>query len=225
MSLVSMVVAPIAGRLSDRYGGKYILIGGLTLFATGMGLVIRFASLNATQLTFTIPVMIAGLGLGCTFAPMTTVTMRRVPGQLAGAASGVLNTVRQVGGAIGSAAVGAILQNQLASQLSVQAEAFAFRIPASFRRQFIAGLSSAGSALEVGPRRSFSLPPTVPPQAAQSIRQAAHDAFGTAYLNAMRPALLVPIGVLLAGAALGTLIERRKRFEAPVAQEAASAAS
>jgi EmrB/QacA subfamily drug resistance transporter len=225
MSLVSMVVAPIAGRLSDRYGGKYILIGGLTLFATGMGLVIRFASLNATQLTFTIPVMIAGLGLGCTFAPMTTVTMRRVPGQLAGAASGVLNTVRQVGGAIGSAAVGAILQNQLASQLGIQAEAFAFRIPAPFRRQFIAGLSSAGSALEVGPRRSFSLPPTVPPQAAQAIRQAAHDAFGTAYLNAMRPALLVPIGVLLVGAALGTLIERRKRFEAPVAQQAASAVS
>jgi hypothetical protein len=169
--------------------------------------------------------MVAGLGLGCTFAPMTTVTMRRVEGRMAGAASGVLNTIRQVGGAIGSAAVGAILQNELASQLTVQAEAFAGRIPAAFRSQFITGLSGAGSALEVGPRRGLTLPPTVPPQAAQAIRAAAHDAFATAYLNAMRPSLLVPIAVLLGGAALGTLIERRKRFEAPVAQQAASAAS
>jgi MFS family permease len=225
MSLVSMVVAPIAGRLSDRYGGKCILIGGLTLFATGMGLVIWSASLTATQWTFTIPVMIAGLGVGCTFAPMTTVTMRRVEGRMAGAASGVLNTIRQVGGAIGSAAVGAILQNQLAAQLSTQATAFAVRLPPAFRGQFIAGLTSAGSALEVGPRRGLTLPPSLPPQTAQTIRQVAHDAFGTAYLNAMRPSLLVPIAVLLVGAALGTLIERRKRFEAPVAQRAATAAS
>jgi EmrB/QacA subfamily drug resistance transporter len=224
MSLVSMVVAPIAGRLSDRYGGKYILIGGLTLFASGMGLVLWSASLTATQFTFTIPTMVAGLGLGCTFAPMTTVTMRRVEGRMAGAASGVLNTIRQVGGALGSAAVGAILQNELASQLTVQAVAFAGRIPAAFRRQFIAGLSGAGGALEVGPRRTITLPPSVPPQAAQTIREAAHDAFATAYLNAMRPSLLVPIAVLLGGAALGTLIVRRKRFEAPVAQQAASAA-
>jgi len=225
MSLVSMVVAPVAGRLSDRYGGKYILISGLTLFASGMGLVLWSASLTATQFTFTLPTMVAGLGLGCTFAPMTTVTMRRVEGRMAGAASGVLNTIRQVGGAIGSAAVGAILQNELASQLTVQAEAFASRIPAAFRSQFIAGLSGAGSALEVGPRRSVTLPPGLPPQTAQTIREAAHDAFATAYLNAMRPSLLVPIAVLLGGAALGTLIVRRKRFETPVTQQAASAAS
>src|SRR6266852_2227627 len=215
MSLVSMVVAPIAGRLSDRFGGKYILVAGLTLFASGMGLVLWSASLTATQFTFTLPTMVAGLGLGCTFAPMTTVTMRRVEGRMAGAASGVLNTIRQVGGAIGSAAVGAILQNELASQLTVQAEAFASRIPAAFRSQFIAGLSGAGSALEVGPRRSVTLPPGLPPQTAQTIREAAHDAFATAYLNAMRPSLLVPIAVLLGGAALGTLIVRRKRFETP----------
>jgi hypothetical protein len=65
----------------------------------------------------------------------------------------------------------------------------------------------------------------VPPQAAQTIREAAHDVFATAYLNAMRPSLLVPIAVLLCGAVLGTLIERRKRFEGAVAQVAATAAS
>src|SRR5437660_4728766 len=52
MSLVSMVVAPIARRMSDRFGGKYILVAGLTLFAAGMGLVVLVISLNATQAHF-----------------------------------------------------------------------------------------------------------------------------------------------------------------------------
>src|SRR6202011_708372 len=83
MSLTSMVVAPISGRATDRFGGKYILMVGLTLFAAGMGLVIWSAALNAGALTFTLPFIVAGLGLGCTFAPMTTVTMRRVDPRLA----------------------------------------------------------------------------------------------------------------------------------------------
>src|SRR6267143_1746905 len=97
MSLVSMVVAPIAGRMSDRFGGKYILVAGLTFFAAGMGLVVLVISLNATQATFWGPAALAGLGLGMTFAPLTTVAMRNVKPHMAGAASGVLNTVRQVG--------------------------------------------------------------------------------------------------------------------------------
>lgn len=224
MSLVSMVVAPLAGRLTDRFGGKYILIGGLTVFATGMGLVLWSASLTAMQFTFTLPVVVAGLGLGCTFAPMTTVTMRRVEGRMAGAAAGVLNTIRQVGGAFGSAAVGAILQNQLAAQLTVQAQAFSGGIPAPFRGRFVAGLSGAGSALEVGPRRGLSLPPALPPETARAIQRLAHDVFATAYLNAMRPSLLVPIAVLLGGAAVGSLIVRRKRFEGAMPEAAVTAA-
>ncbi len=48
MSLVSMVVAPNAGRMADRIGGKYILMAGLTLFAVGMGLIILVASADST---------------------------------------------------------------------------------------------------------------------------------------------------------------------------------
>src|SRR5207248_1730971 len=103
MPLTSMLVAPLSGRATDRIGGKYILMFGLTCFAAGMGLVVWVASLNAGPSTFTLPLILAGIGLGCTFAPMTTVTMQRVNPQLAGAASGLLNTTRQLGGAFGSA--------------------------------------------------------------------------------------------------------------------------
>jgi len=223
MSLVSMVVAPISGRLTDRYGGKYILMIGLTLFGIGMGLVIALSALSSSELSYVLPLVIAGIGLGCTFAPMTTVTMRRVDPRMAGAASGILNTIRQLGGAFGSAIVGAILQNRLASELVSQAQVQAVNLPAPYRAQFVQGFASAGNGvLEVGRGQSgVALPANLPAQAVAKISQVAHDVFASAYLNAMRPALAVPIGVLLLGAMLTTMIVRRKNFVEPARQAAA----
>ena len=123
MSLTSMLIAPVSGRATDRFGGKYILMVGLACFGVGMGLVIWVASLSAGEFTFLPALILAGIGLGCTFAPMATVTMQGVNPRLAGAASGLLNTNRQLGGAFGSAVVGAILQNRLATELVSQAQA------------------------------------------------------------------------------------------------------
>jgi hypothetical protein len=188
-----------------------------------MGLVIAISSLSSDQFSYVLPLMVAGVGLGCTFAPMTTVTMRRVEPRLAGAASGILNTIRQLGGAFGSAIVGAILQNRLASELVNQAQAQSGNVPAAFRSAFVQGFANAGNgALQVGRGQSgVALPPNIPPQAAAKIGQVAHDVFATAYLNAMRPALAVPIVVLLVGALLTTMIVRRKNFSQPVRQPAA----
>ena len=223
MSLVSMVVAPISGRLTDRYGGKYILMLGLTLFGIGMGLVIALSSLSSSEASYILPLIVAGIGLGCTFAPMTTVTMRRVEPRLAGAASGILNTIRQLGGAFGSAIVGAILQNRLASELVSQAQLQAGNLPAPYRTRFVQGFASAGNGvLEVGRGQSgVALPSGIPAQAVAKISQVAHDVFANAYLNAMRPALAVPIAVLLLGALMTTMIVRRKNFVEPARQAAA----
>jgi hypothetical protein len=61
--------------------------------------------------------IVTGAGLGCGFAVVMTLGMRGVPPQLAGAASGVLNTFRQVGGAMGGAIAAALLQSQLDDSL------------------------------------------------------------------------------------------------------------
>ena len=79
------------------------------------------ANTNSRWQDFLAPLIVAGLGMGGTFAPLTTVAMREVDPRMAGAASGMLNTVRQVGSVIGTAAVGALLQNRLASSLASQA--------------------------------------------------------------------------------------------------------
>ncbi len=113
-SLLAMFVAPVAGRMSDRIGGKYILMAGLLLFAGGMGSIALIAQANSAWYDFLLPqVVVPGIGIGCTFAPMTTVALRNVNPMMAGAASGVFNTTRQVGTVIGTAGVGALLQNRL----------------------------------------------------------------------------------------------------------------
>src|SRR6266550_3101788 len=155
-SLVMIAVAPFLGRLTDKTGGKYILICGLTLFAVGMGWVVLIATPHSTWYDFLPALIVAGLGMGGTFAPLTTVAMREVDPRMAGAASGVLNTTRQVGSVIGTAAVGALLQNRLAASLTSQASIRSAGLPAPVREHFVSGFrqSAASGVLTGGPAGS-----------------------------------------------------------------------
>src|SRR5437773_646383 len=117
MSLTSLFTAPFAGRMADRIGGKYILMTGIFLFTIGMGSIAFIAGPDSTWIDFLAPAIVAGAGLGMTFAPMTTVAMRSVSPRMAGVASGVINTTRQVVAAVGSEVVGALRQSHLATAL------------------------------------------------------------------------------------------------------------
>jgi EmrB/QacA subfamily drug resistance transporter len=223
MSLTSMITAPFAGRLADRIGGKYILMTGISLFTVGFSLVAYVAGPDSTWINFLVPAIIAGAGMGMTFAPMTTVAMRNIQPRMAGAASGVLNTTRQLGAAIGSAVVGALLQNQLATALHNQAVAHAGEVPAAFRDRFIAIFSSVSSnGFQIGPNQTgASLPSGLPPAVAAQLSRIAHEVFVSAYIDAMKSTLVVPV-IFLAFTALTTLlIKRRQR---PAAQAVAAPA-
>jgi MFS family permease len=211
MSLTSMVTAPIAGRMADRIGGKYILMTGISVFTIGFGSVILVAGPDSTWINFLVPAIVAGAGMGMTFAPMTTVAMRDISPRMAGAASGLLNTTRQLGAAIGSAVVGAILQNQLATTLHSQAVSHASELPTAFRAQFIAAFSSvASNGFEIGTGQSGAkLPANLPPAVAHQLTQLAHDVFVSGFIDAMKATLVVPIG-FLALTTLTTLLIRRK---------------
>ena len=111
--LVLMFVAPTAGRLSDKIGARWILVTGLSLMAVGIVAMIRQISPDATQWSFVLPLTITGVGMGMTFAPMTATAMRQVPPRIAGSASGILNTTRNLGQVLGIAVLGSILQSRL----------------------------------------------------------------------------------------------------------------
>src|SRR2546428_5210502 len=213
MSLTSMVTAPFAGRFADRVGGKYILMAGITLFTIGMGTMAFVAGPDSTWINFLAPAIVAGLGIGMTFAPMTTVAMRNIEPRVAGAASGVLNTIRQLRAAVGSAVVGALLQNQLATTLHNQAVSHASALPAVFRDQFAAAFTNVSSkGFEIGAGGTGArLPANIPPPGAPQVQASAHAAFGTAPNDAMT-ATVGPPNAFLALTALTTLlIKRRKR--------------
>ena len=195
-SLIAMFVAPVAGRMSDRIGGKYILMAGLLLFAGGMGTIALIAQANSAWYDFLLPQVVAGIGIGCTFAPMTTVALRNVNPMMAGAASGVFNTSRQVGTVIGTAGIGALLQNRLIAGFTSQVQLRAGSLPLPAREKLVAGFQSAAKGgLEVGSgARTSGL---------------AGQIFTHGFVDAMRPTILVPILFLFAGAASCVFIKRQ----------------
>jgi len=222
-SLVSMFVAPVAGRMTDKVGGKFILMSGLTLFGVGMGWIALIAHPGASWLLFLAPLIVAGLGMGGIFAPMVTVAMRNIEPSMAGAASGVLNTVRQVGLVIGTAAVGALLQNRLVSAMADQASTRSAALPPQVRGRFVAGIeSSAKNGIQVGAGQSggsIHLGPGLPVRIAAEVARIGHDVFTFAYVTAMRQTMLLPIILLGVGALSCLAIKQGKH--APETAEAA----
>src|SRR3979409_84646 len=69
MSLTSMFVAPFAGRMADRVGGKYILMTGILVFAVGFGTITFVAGPDSTWITFLVPAIVEGAGMGRHSAP------------------------------------------------------------------------------------------------------------------------------------------------------------
>ena len=130
-SLASGFSAPFVGKLADR-GGKYLLITGFTLYATGLVSICLVAGTASHWYDLVPGYVITGLGVGFTMSPMQTIATRNVDPAQAGAASGVLNTTRQTGSALGSAVVLAVLQNRLAAHVAfVTAMRFALAVPIS----------------------------------------------------------------------------------------------
>lgn len=217
MSLMAMVLAPFTGRLADRIGGKYILIASFVLFATGIGLVVASTEPDPDRWDFLAGLIIAGFGMGGIFAPLQTVAMRNIPPRLAGAAAGVQNTIRQLGGVVGGAAVGAVLQNRLADAMHEQAQARADQLPPGTRARFVAGFDDAGAGgLEVGGHDSGKLPipKGLPEPLAEQLGRLAHAVYTHGFVDAMHVTLALPIAVIAVSAVLCLGLRRRRRAAA-----------
>ncbi|MGQ4386791.1 MFS transporter [Streptomyces sp. SAS_270] len=208
LALGSFVTAGPAGVLSDKVGGKYILMTGLLAWAASLIWIVAAVDTGSSWTAVAFPLFLAGLGAGCTFAPMATEVMRNVPARLSGAASGVNNALRQVGSVLAGALVGAVLQAQLADSLSDQARQRAGQLPAAYRDGFVDAFSHAGS--DVNARQSGGVPAGVPHDVADRMSALGGQVFGHGFVDAMGPAVLVSAAALLAGA-LACLAVRRHR--------------
>ncbi|HEY8447771.1 MAG TPA: DHA2 family efflux MFS transporter permease subunit [Thermomicrobiales bacterium] len=113
MSMMVMIAAPLSGRLTDRIGARWILFTGTSLMGLGILFIISRTNLDTTWRTLLPALVVTGLGMGMTFAPMTAAAMREVPPRISGSASGILNTMRNIGQVLGIAILGSYLQNRI----------------------------------------------------------------------------------------------------------------
>jgi EmrB/QacA subfamily drug resistance transporter len=107
-----MIVAPIAGALSDRVGGQRLLALGLALQATGLIWIAAVGGVTTPYADFVAPFTISGIGMGLFFAPVANVVLSSVRPDQEGKASGATNAIRELGGVFGVAVLAAVFAHQ-----------------------------------------------------------------------------------------------------------------
>ncbi len=116
-TLLIVIFAPIAGKLSDHVGSRWLMTAGMAT----VGLCCLELSTVTVDSSFwhMLPgFVLGGLGMAFVMTPMSAAVMGAAPVDKAGVASGVLNTFRQVGVALGIAITGAIITNREAAAVA-----------------------------------------------------------------------------------------------------------
>jgi EmrB/QacA subfamily drug resistance transporter len=189
-TLVVMVAGPIAGRLTDKIGPRWLMTIGLTIIAAALAWQSR-VDVNTTY-SYLLPGFVAmGLGIGLVMSPMSTAAMNAVDRTKAGVASGTLSMSRMVGGTFGVAALGALVAAIGRSDLNQSLP----NVPTGARDRLVDGLGS-GVGLENAPAQVQS-------------------AAGHAFVDALGTGLAVSAAAALTGALLAWALIRNDRPSAP----------
>jgi EmrB/QacA subfamily drug resistance transporter len=128
MTVLIILLAPLAGRVSDRVGSRWLMTLGMTL----VGVQLVYFSRLGVEATFwnLLPAfLVGGVGMALTMTPSAAAGVRSVPVDKSGVGSAVLNAFRQVGGSLGIALMGAIMAHEIGGRRTPEA--------------FVEGLSTA----------------------------------------------------------------------------------
>jgi EmrB/QacA subfamily drug resistance transporter len=104
----TMVVAPLAGVFSERYGSRPFMAAGLGLQALALGWLATLAGVDTTYVSMIVPFMFAGAGMALVFAPSANAVLAAVRTNEAGQASGATNAIRELGGVLGIAVLATV---------------------------------------------------------------------------------------------------------------------
>jgi len=203
-ALAMMVASSICGAMSEKINGKLLLIPGLLAFAAGMSYVAVMVSADGGRWALLPGLIVSGAGIGCVWIPVFGIATRDLRPELAGAASGVLSTMQELGTVLGTALVGALLQNRLAVGLRHQAAHYSGQLPGAYRDRFVAGFTHATSGgLDIGAGQAggAALPTDAPGPVRRQLGALAQQTFGHGFVGAMRPTMILPIALLVVVAA------------------------
>jgi EmrB/QacA subfamily drug resistance transporter len=119
LTVLIILVAPIAGKLSDKYGSRWLMTSGMVL----LGVQLLYLSQLGTDSTFwnLLPgFLVGGLGMALAMTPTAAAATRAVPVHKSGVGSAVLNAMRQVGGSVGIALMGAIVAHAASEKPGIE---------------------------------------------------------------------------------------------------------
>jgi EmrB/QacA subfamily drug resistance transporter len=108
MTATPLVVAPLAGILSDRIGQRPVMLAGLLINSLGLGWFALAATLGVSYSELVLPLLVAGVGVSMPFATTATAALSSVAPSDMGKASGAANTIRNFGAAFGIAVATAV---------------------------------------------------------------------------------------------------------------------
>jgi MFS family permease len=107
-TIMPLFIAPPAGALSDKIGGKPLMAIGLAMQAIGLGLIASVDSATAPYSSLVFPFILSGTGMALFFAPVANVVLSAVRPEEEGQASGANNAIRELGGVFGVAVLASI---------------------------------------------------------------------------------------------------------------------
>ncbi len=199
-TILSFIVAPIAGKLSVRVPVRLLMGSGLVLI--GIGLLTMTTVDAASGWTVLIPgFVLAGTGVGLVNPPLASTAIGVVPNERSGMASGINATFRQVGIATGIAGLGAVFQHSVShgTTAALQASGHA-------REALIAAHGKLATLLESGEvtQIAHSLPPAA--------RTALDHSYRVGFTEAFSTIALIAAMVALVGAVLAFVLVRGRDF-------------
>jgi EmrB/QacA subfamily drug resistance transporter len=199
-----MIVAPLAGRLTDKIGARPLIVAGLLLNVVSLWTQ-SYIGVHDSYGILLPAFLLQGAGMGLVMSPMSTAGMNAVDPSKAGVASGILTMSRMVGGTFGVAAIGALFQaiasNQLADKLAGSG------VTAAQRDKLVDALGTGGAGKAAG---------NLGPHVVDTMRET--------FVSALSSGMRLSAGVALLGAVVAfALIERdgkRSKADAPQQAEA-----
>ncbi|NTU69996.1 MFS transporter, partial [bacterium] len=163
LSIAAFICAPLGGFLSHKIPPKYLVQFGLFLNFIGYLVLRNSFSTTATTSNLVLGLIILGSGMGFIMAQIGNITMSAVSSKQAGEASGVSNTVRQLGSTLGTAVIGALLLTTLTNSMVDKVNASEV-FPEQFKERIVSEVSKSGDSLEfeASPNINYGFPEKMP---------------------------------------------------------------
>jgi len=195
-SLTALVVAPLSAIVSKKVAPKYLIQFGLLSATVAMFWVRATININTSAHDIIFPLILYGIGIGLTMAQLSNMTLSAVSVQEAGEASGLSNTLRQLGASLGAAVIGAALLTALAANLSKGIENSSI-IPNQIKGQIASQVSAQTSNVEFGggAKIAKNIPPAISAEIEKISKEATTD---SNKLSLLYTALFNALGLFVA---------------------------